>query len=95
MSFPKKVAVIGANGFVGSRIVETFHLSGICEVVPVVRGVNALPRLSRCDNPQERRPNGTAGGLSFTILSIEARRGSGPIRRQTGVAVDIREGVRP
>lgn len=47
MSFPKKVAVIGANGFVGSRVVEMFHLSGLCEVVPVVRGVNALPRLSR------------------------------------------------
>lgn len=47
MSFPKKVAVVGANGFVGSRIVETFHLTGLCEVVPVVRGVNGLPRLSR------------------------------------------------
>ena len=47
MSFPKKVAVIGANGFVGSRVVELFHLGGECEVVPVVRGVSGLPRLSR------------------------------------------------
>lgn len=47
MSFPKKIAVIGANGFVGSRVVELFHLGGECEVIPVVRGVSGLPRLSR------------------------------------------------
>ncbi|HEY8900384.1 MAG TPA: NAD(P)-dependent oxidoreductase [Chthoniobacterales bacterium] len=32
-----KVAVIGANGFIGSRIVEQFHLGGKHEVIPVVR----------------------------------------------------------
>jgi nucleoside-diphosphate-sugar epimerase len=42
-----KVAVIGANGFVGSRLVEWFHLSGRAEVVPVVRRVNALASLAR------------------------------------------------
>jgi nucleoside-diphosphate-sugar epimerase len=32
-----KVAVIGANGFIGSRIIEQFHLNGTHEVVPIVR----------------------------------------------------------
>lgn len=41
------VAVLGANGFVGSRLVEMFHLRGTHEVVPVVRGVSSLARLSR------------------------------------------------
>jgi 2-alkyl-3-oxoalkanoate reductase len=45
----RKVAVIGANGFVGSRLVELFHLAGMAEVVPVVRSVNSLARLSRFD----------------------------------------------
>lgn len=47
MSLPKKIAVVGANGFVGSRVVELFHLSGLCQVVPIVRGVSGLSRLSR------------------------------------------------
>ncbi|MBC7927690.1 MAG: NAD(P)-dependent oxidoreductase [Bryobacteraceae bacterium] len=49
MILPEKVAVIGASGFIGSRIVELFHLGGLCDVVPVVRGVNGLSRLSRFD----------------------------------------------
>ena len=32
-----RVAVVGANGFVGSRLVEQWHLEGRAEVVPVVR----------------------------------------------------------
>ncbi len=32
-----RVAVIGANGFVGSRLVEQWHLEGRAEIVPVVR----------------------------------------------------------
>ncbi len=49
MSFPKKVAVVGANGFIGSRVMELFHLGGHCEVIPVVRGVSSLARLCRFD----------------------------------------------
>jgi nucleoside-diphosphate-sugar epimerase len=41
------IAVLGANGFVGSRIVETFHLDGAAKVVPIVRGFSGLARLSR------------------------------------------------
>jgi len=32
-----RVAVIGANGFVGSRLVEQWHLEGLADVVPIVR----------------------------------------------------------
>jgi nucleoside-diphosphate-sugar epimerase len=47
MTTRPKIAIIGANGFVGSRAVELFHLNGWAEVVPVVRGINSLARLSR------------------------------------------------
>jgi nucleoside-diphosphate-sugar epimerase len=32
-----RVAVVGANGFVGGRLVEQWHLEGRAEIVPVVR----------------------------------------------------------
>ena len=32
-----RVAVVGANGFVGSRLVEQWHLEERADVVPVVR----------------------------------------------------------
>lgn len=44
-----KVAILGANGFIGSRAVEFFHLNGLAEVRPVVRSMHSLARLSRFD----------------------------------------------
>jgi nucleoside-diphosphate-sugar epimerase len=41
------LAVIGAGGFIGSRIVESFHLRRIADVVPVVRRASALASASR------------------------------------------------
>ena len=41
------VGVLGAGGFVGSRIVEQFHLLGTARVVPIVRSFSALARPSR------------------------------------------------
>jgi nucleoside-diphosphate-sugar epimerase len=40
---------MGASGFVGSRIVEMFHLGGLAEVRPIVRGFGSLARLARFD----------------------------------------------
>ncbi len=37
-----KIAVIGANGFIGTRLVEMFHLGARHEVVPVVRRASSL-----------------------------------------------------
>lgn len=36
------IAVIGANGFIGTRLVEMFHLGGRHSVVPVVRRASSL-----------------------------------------------------
>jgi nucleoside-diphosphate-sugar epimerase len=44
-----RVAVLGANGFIGSRIVEMFHLGNAAEVRPIVRTISSLARLSRFD----------------------------------------------
>lgn len=41
------VAVIGANGFIGNRIVEMLHLGGEHQVRPVVRRASALALASR------------------------------------------------
>ncbi len=46
-----KVAVIGANGFIGSRIVEQFHLGGLHEVVPIVRKPASLALPARFSLP--------------------------------------------
>ena len=42
-------AVLGASGFIGSRVVEMFHLGGLADVRPVVRSMASLARLSRFD----------------------------------------------
>lgn len=44
-----KVAILGANGFIGSRTVEMFHLEGVAEVRPVVRSFTSLAAQSRFD----------------------------------------------
>ena len=43
------VAILGANGFIGSRAVEMLHLRQQATVRPVVRTVASLARLSRFD----------------------------------------------
>jgi len=44
-----RVAILGANGFIGNRTVEMFHLGGLAEVRPVVRSVARLARSARFD----------------------------------------------
>lgn len=44
-----KVAVLGANGFIGSRTVEMFHLENLAEVRPIVRSFTGLVLQSRFD----------------------------------------------
>ena len=46
-----KVAILGAGGFVGSRLVEMFHLSRLAHVIPIVRRVPAIARSSRFHLP--------------------------------------------
>ncbi len=42
-----RVAVLGSNGFIGSRAVEMLHLQSLAEMRPVVRDMYSLARLSR------------------------------------------------
>jgi 2-alkyl-3-oxoalkanoate reductase len=42
-----KAAILGANGFIGSRTVEMLHLEGLAEVRPIVRSMYNLARLSK------------------------------------------------
>ncbi|HSL46404.1 MAG TPA: NAD-dependent epimerase/dehydratase family protein [Anaerolineales bacterium] len=44
-----KIAVLGANGFIGTRIMEMFALSDLAEVRPIVRNYSSLARASRFD----------------------------------------------
>ena len=41
------IAILGASGFIGSRLIEILHLNGIANVRPVVRSYSSLCRLSR------------------------------------------------
>jgi 2-alkyl-3-oxoalkanoate reductase len=44
-----KIAVIGANGFIGGRAVEMLHLRGMAEVRPIARSAASLARAARFD----------------------------------------------
>jgi nucleoside-diphosphate-sugar epimerase len=44
-----KIAVLGASGFVGSRLLEMFHLGELATLRPVVRNYGSLARLARFD----------------------------------------------
>lgn len=42
-----RIAIVGAGGFVGTRLIERWHLTGFAEVVPIVRRPANLARLAR------------------------------------------------
>jgi len=42
-----RIAILGASGFVGSRLLEIFHLGELAELRPVVRSYSSLARLAR------------------------------------------------
>ena len=46
-----KVALVGASGFVGTRLLEQWHLGGTHEVVPVVRSYSSLAVMARFELP--------------------------------------------
>lgn len=47
----KKIALIGASGFVGTRLVEQWTLTGAYQVVPIVRSNSSLAVLARFELP--------------------------------------------
>ncbi len=44
-----RVAIQGASGFVGSRLLERVHLGGLADVRPIVRTYASLTRIARFD----------------------------------------------
>ena len=46
-----KIALVGASGFVGTRLLEQWHLGGAFEVVPVVRSYSSLAVMARFELP--------------------------------------------
>tara|TARA_B100001248_G_C27399874_1_gene469230 strand:+ start:8956 stop:10047 length:1092 start_codon:yes stop_codon:yes gene_type:complete len=42
-----KIAIIGATGFVGNRLIEMFHLERSYTLVPIVRNITSLARIAR------------------------------------------------
>jgi len=46
---PSTIAVLGANGFVGNRLLEVFHLGEFAALRPVVRRYSSLACLARFD----------------------------------------------
>lgn len=73
----KRVAVLGANGFVGNRLVEMLHLAGAAEVRPIVRRASAaaLPRRFDLDvrvaDAADRRGLGAAlQGCDVLVIAV-------------------------
>jgi len=44
-----KIAIVGANGFVGMRLVEMLHLGELATVIPIVRSFTGLAGISKFD----------------------------------------------
>jgi len=63
-----KVGILGAGGFVGSRLVEVFHLTGLADVIPIVRRVASLARSSRFDLPVGLADTRDAEALSHVLV---------------------------
>lgn len=67
----KKVAILGASGFVANRMVESFHLGGESSVVPVVRNVTGLATISRFDIPWRIADSRNGQALGEAIKSCD------------------------
>ena len=66
------IAVLGASGFVGSRLLEIWHLSGWAEVRPVVRQVGSLARLARFNLDWRLADGSDTAALTAAFQGCEA-----------------------
>jgi len=67
-----KIAIVGASGFVGNRLVEKFVLGGYADVVPIVRSFSSLAVLSRFDLPWQVCNVQEPGSLAAAISGCDA-----------------------
>ncbi|MES2695353.1 MAG: NAD-dependent epimerase/dehydratase family protein [Verrucomicrobiota bacterium] len=71
-----KIAIIGASGFVGLRLLERLHLGGKAEVVPIVHAPRSLAVVARfdlpwkvCDPADEQQLEAALRGCDYVIHS--------------------------
>jgi len=86
-----RVAVVGANGFVGSRLVEQWHLEGRAEVVPVVRrpeaAASALRLALDCRVADALDERGLAQAFAGCDAVVHAAAGARPFVTQSPARV--------
>jgi 2-alkyl-3-oxoalkanoate reductase len=82
-----RVAVVGANGFVGSRLVEQWHLEGRAEIVPVVRRPEAAASARRlaldCRVADALDERGLACAFAGCDAVVHAAAGARPLVTQS------------
>lgn len=76
MTLPS-IAVVGANGFIGSRLIEILHLEGDAHVCPIVRRASALASPARfglesriADALDERALRNALGGCDAVVHCV-------------------------
>jgi nucleoside-diphosphate-sugar epimerase len=67
-----KIAIIGASGFVGLRLVERFHLEGKAEVVPIVHAFRSLAVLARFSLPWRVADPTNVDALAVALQGCDA-----------------------
>jgi 2-alkyl-3-oxoalkanoate reductase len=67
-----KVAIIGASGFVGLRLIERFHLEGKAEVLPVVHAFRSLAVVARFSLPWKVADATDVNALAESLKGCDA-----------------------
>lgn len=68
----KRIAVLGAGGFVGTRLVEFAALTGAAEVIPVIRSLKSAASLSRFGRNWVLANANSPGELGSAIANCDA-----------------------
>jgi nucleoside-diphosphate-sugar epimerase len=67
-----KIAIIGASGFVGLRLVERLHLEGKAEIVPIAHAYRSLAVLARFSLPWKVADATNASALAEALKGCDA-----------------------
>ena len=96
-----KLAVLGASGFVGSRVIECFHLNGVFELRAVVRSYGGLARLARFELDwrlaDARNEQALADAFSGCDVVLHSVSGDAPFIRDSAISAyraAVRQNVR-
>ncbi len=67
-----KIAIIGASGFVGLRLVERLHLEGKAEIIPIAHAYRSLAVLARFSLPWKVADATDAAALAEALKGCDA-----------------------